>query len=198
MNPFFRPDGGTHTLSATSYAGNFGTLPVVAMPGYFANCAVPTRVFAQVDGVFNDLQPIRQRDISDGLAHTMFVTERSMGVFAKEEGPRPSEGLYHGWWFSGNLADTLFVATEPPNAFQRGSRGAWSRGGAGSEHEGGVHALLGDGSVRWISDAIDSWPAENGRPIGAVQQSDTSWTNLPPRGIWQNLATRAGNDQAEF
>lgn len=198
MNPFFHAAGSAWTISATSYTGSFGTVPVLAMPGRFSDCIVPPQVAAQLDGVFNDKQPIRERDILDGLSHTMFVAERSMGVFAREASPRPTEGLYHGWWFSGNYADTLFVALEPPNSYQKGPRSTMSRGTAASEHSGGVHVLFGDGSVQWVSDSIDSWPLDGANPRGSTLNSDSSWSNLPSRGIWQNLATRAGNDRADF
>jgi prepilin-type N-terminal cleavage/methylation domain-containing protein/prepilin-type processing-associated H-X9-DG protein len=198
MNPFYHPNGSTWLVGSTSYNGNFGTTPVLAMPGRFPDCTVPPRVFAQVDGVFNDRQPIRDRDVTDGLAHTMFAAERANGLFIKIERPRPQEGLRHGWWFSGNLGDTLFVAFQRPNAIVHGEASLFQINGAASQHPGGLHALFGDGSVRWIAETIDSWPMENGRPAGSVLESDTSHSNLPPMGVWQKLATRAGNDRAEL
>ena len=53
---------------------------------------------------------------------------------------------------------------------------------------------MGDGSVRFVKDAINSWPFDpyTGKPSGARQDPLGTWVNLPPSGVWQALATRDG------
>ena len=72
---------------------------------------------------------------------------------------------------------------------------AWTNS-ASSMHPAGLNALMGDGSVRFIKDSIESWPFNpiSGSPAGASQNGRGAWINLPPSGIWQSLSTRAGGE----
>lgn len=58
---------------------------------------------------------------------------------------------------------------------------------------------MGDGSGRFISDSIDSWPydATTGRPLGATLSPGGRWENVPQRGVWQALGTRAGGEATD-
>jgi hypothetical protein len=65
--------------------------------------------------------------------------------------------------------------------------GNWGHATASSRHEGGVHALLSDGAVRFISENIDA-----GNPAAA---SPTSGSNArSPYGVWGALGSRAGGE----
>lgn len=73
---------------------------------------------------------------------------------------------------------------------------AWQNGGghyapgvwtATSEHTGGVHALMTDGAVKFISDNIDSGNK------GVVAPAPTA-SGPSPYGVWGALGTRAGNE----
>lgn len=196
MNPFFATPPNRWQVSPTSYAGCFGSLPVIALAGYFADCKVPPRVWEQADGVLTDRSPLRDRDVTDGLSKTMFVSEHAF-VVHKDRPMRP-DGRHEDncWWFSGNLGAANFVAYDPPNSYKKGRRGFADNCGASSMHDGGLHVLMGDGSATWVSDSVSSWPFDNasGFPQGATRNTDTSFSNLPPRGVWQAMATRAGND----
>jgi prepilin-type N-terminal cleavage/methylation domain-containing protein len=73
---------------------------------------------------------------------------------------------------------------------------AWQNGGghyqagiwtATSEHVGGVHCLLADGSVRFVSENIDSGNQS------AVAPADTA-SGPSPYGVWGALGTKAGNE----
>jgi prepilin-type N-terminal cleavage/methylation domain-containing protein len=196
MTPFIAPVPSRWKTSPTSYAGSFGAHPVLGMPAVFPDCKVPPAVLGQADGMLTDVVPIRERDVTDGLSKTMFAAERAFVVFREQSSPRPDEGFYHGWWFSGNLGDSLFVAYDPPNAFKKGRRGFADYCGSASMHDGGLHVLMGDGSAHWVSDSVNSWPFDDaaGVPKGATRNADSSFSNLPPRGVWQAMATRAGND----
>ncbi len=68
-------------------------------------------------------------------------------------------------------------------------RGAWT---ATSEHTGGVHCLMGDGAVRFVSDNIDSGNQ------AAVPPLDNGG-GLSPYGVWGALGTKRGGEiVAEF
>jgi prepilin-type processing-associated H-X9-DG protein len=62
--------------------------------------------------------------------------------------------------------------------------GLWT---ATSEHPGGVNVAMGDGSVRFISETIDTGN------LGAVPPPPTA-TGPSPFGIWGALGTKAGGE----
>jgi hypothetical protein len=106
--------------------------------------------FRQADGSFTDVYPIRLSAITDGLSHTTLFSEKSITTFAGLERTNPTAKDSSGWWFTGNLPDALFTAAYPPNAFRKVSIYAVEAvtRGASSMHPQGLHALMGDGSMR--------------------------------------------------
>lgn len=192
------PPEGPWLVSGTNYAASFGSADVIALPWRSPDCKVPARLRAQADGTFTDVHPIRLSSITDGLSHTMFFSEKSITAFAGLERSNPTARDSSGWWFSGNLPDSLFTAAYPPNSFRKVSVYAIEAvtGGASSMHPQGLHALMGDGSVRYVKESIESWPIESfeARPAGARMTDEGHWDNLPRRGVWQAMATRAGGE----
>jgi prepilin-type processing-associated H-X9-DG protein len=67
---------------------------------------------------------------------------------------------------------------------------------ASSLHPGGLNVLMGDGSVRFAKDSIQTWPYDSlsGVPTGSTLGAQGAWVNLPPSGIWQALSTRNGSE----
>ncbi len=181
-----------------SYAGMIGSLPVLAHPLPSSNCTVPGSQIAQCNGVFNDLSPIRFASVSDGLSNTIFMAERATTILQELAALNPQFPAHHGWYITGNWGDTLITALYPPNPCDKvatAAMTAWTNS-ASSMHPGGLNVLMGDGSVRFIKDSIQSWPfnPSTGNPAGSSQNSQCAWTNLPPPGVWQALATRAGGE----
>jgi len=182
----------------TNYAGMIGSLPVVAQPLPRNNCVVPGPLIAQCNGVFNDLSPVSLASVTDGLSNTIFMAEKATTILQELNRLNPQYAAQHGWYITGNWGDTLVTNLYPPNACDMiagASITAWTNS-ASSMHPGGLNVLLGDGSVRFIKDSIQSWPfdAISGNPAGASQNGQGAWVNLPASGVWQALSTRVGGE----
>ena len=185
-------------VSFTSYSGSFGSLDVIALPTPETGCNVPTPLVAQANGCLGDAAPIRFASISDGLAETLLVAEKATTKFRKLDDVDPLLSSRYGWYFSGNMGDTLFTAFYPPNTDMKVAAiaGPTHAFAASSLHPGGFNVLLGDGSVHFVTDSINTWPFDQitGQPVGATRSAGNWWDKLPPYGVWQKLATRAGGE----
>jgi prepilin-type processing-associated H-X9-DG protein len=114
----------------------------------------------------------------------------------------PDCGEWRGWYITGNWADTLITTLYPPNACGKvagASMTAWTNS-ASSMHPGGLNVLMGDGSVWFVRDSIQTWPFNTvtGYPAGASQNGQGAWMNLPPSGVWQALSTSNGGEVIGF
>ena len=103
-------------------------------------------------------------------------------------GPLPPSHHRHGEsWASGFTMNSGFTAILPPNAPScANAQGEWQEGiySANSYHTGGVNAVNVDGSVRFISETIDT-----GNLSARVPTSGPS-----PYGLWGALGTSAGGE----
>ena len=191
------PPSGRRRMMSANYSGCFGSLDVVALPAAYPDCVAPPAVRSQADGILGDSRPIRPGDVLDGLDATALFAEKAVSNARLDD---PNAASKHGWWPSGNVDDSLYVAAYPPNAHRRVSRYALHAltRSAGSCHPGGLHLLTAGGSVRFIRDTIDSWPVETitGAPADARLTADGAWIDLPRPGLWQALATRSGEEAA--
>ena len=190
------PPGGRQQMVFTSYAACTGSFEVIALPLVSNRCQPDPLAQQQNNGCFHDLSPITLAAITDGLSQTLFVVERATSPLQGVDAFRPDQFARHGWYITGNWGDTLATTFYPPNACRRVTLAApAAQFSAGSSlHPGGLNALLGDGSVHFIRESIESWPFSpiTGNPTGATQTRLGPWANLPTPGVWQALATRAG------
>ena len=102
------------------------------------------------------------------------------------QGSRWSDGAP---WFTG------CTTVLPPNG-AAGSHGNWD-GHDGiftptSHHPGGVHCLMGDGAVRFISDSIDA-----GDPTVKVVDATAGGSGQSPYGVWGALGSAYGGEAIE-
>jgi prepilin-type processing-associated H-X9-DG protein len=182
----------------TSYAGMIGSIPVLAQPLPSTNCVVPGALIAQCNGVFNDLSPIGLASVTDGLSNTIFMAEKATTILRELNALNPRYAAQHGWYITGNWGDTLITALYPANACDKVAPVALTAraNSASSMHPGGLNVLMGDCSVRFVRDSIQSWSFDpvTGNPAGASQNGQGVWVNLPQSGLWQALSTRAGGE----
>ncbi|WP_437192164.1 DUF1559 domain-containing protein [Planctomicrobium sp. SH527] len=96
-------------------------------------------------------------DITDGTSNTVAMAETTLNVI----NGRPPAWGYRGWVMpgidlSGHVINNWTWLTNDPII---GRLGTWSR--PGSLHTGGIHVLLADGSVRFLSENIDTTTRRN-------------------------------------
>lgn len=181
----------------TSYSGCYGSKEVRALP-MPDRCVVPTAVIAQADGSIGDIAPLGLAGIVDGLGQTIFVAEKGVTHFRALEAADPNSYTRHGSYYAGNWGETVFTTFYPPNMIRKVGLaiGAAHANSATSLHPGGLHALFGDGSCRFIKDTIQTWDFDpyTGRPVGARQTPGGWWVDLATPGVWQALGTRNGGE----
>ncbi len=102
-------------------------------------------------------------------------------------------------WPDGRPQFSQFHTVRPPNSYSVfRNHGDFGYGSASSFHQGGVHVLMGDGAVKFVTDSIDAGnqsqvPYSNNDPNfgvnGAGKQS--------PYGVWGKLGTKASKETIE-
>jgi prepilin-type N-terminal cleavage/methylation domain-containing protein len=139
-------------FGASNYSGNFGTVAPPRWlaggmnPAWAGEPATPTNA----DGIFWYNSSVRFRDCKDGASNIIFVGERCVSSGA---------GIWMG--VRGNNFENDVVLD-----FSVGNKMNSGLGAFSSRHKGGAHFLLGDGTVRFISENIASG---NGSEPGLYQ-----------------------------
>ncbi|MBT5019486.1 DUF1559 domain-containing protein [bacterium] len=161
---FLTPDrnGVDIQLSTANYAAVFGTVELHDCENAAGTAPVTSSGQCVSDGAFFHLSRVGFRDFTDGSSSTIVVGERT--TFLE---PSTNESFYATWTgalpeVEEEIARILGHAEHPPNEFAHPED-------FGSSHVGGAQFVLGDGSVRFISQNIDE-------------------------GLFQGLATRNGGE----
>lgn len=180
--------------SRTSYLAMIGPTPVLGFKSYRNGCRVPALINQQSAGPFRDGYSLRFPQLLKGLSETLVFSERRFRDIEQFEKVTPGHYTLYGWMVSGNWGDTLASSMMPINGSRHVSLGAgslWFAMSVSSEHSQGVQGLFADGSVRFITQDIDSWAvdSDSGWPVGSDQNQDTSWKNLPEMKLWQKLSS---------
>jgi len=143
-------------------------------------------------GIFGANSRMGIRDMTDGTSNCVVVGERyTPAAGGQNPGPQP---VGHGIWIGTpnpltadgvamTLGDTAVSATNPNpatapftpigyriNGNNSGSAPRGQTSGFGSMHTGGCHFLIGDGTVRFISENIDTTMYRN---LGTVNDGNT-------------------------
>jgi prepilin-type N-terminal cleavage/methylation domain-containing protein/prepilin-type processing-associated H-X9-DG protein len=102
-------------------------------------------------GVVRRYYPTSFAAITDGTSSTLLVSEKRLNLsfLGKEDATDDNQGYVAGW-----RTDTMRKTTRPPLPDYRAPVGDGG-GGFGSSHSGGLNALFADGSVHFLSYAID-------------------------------------------
>ncbi len=156
------------TNQATSnYAGNEGIgINMIIVPGVGT---VASNASPYAEGVLITNRSIRIGDITDGSSQTFLVGEHDL-----MQGPGNNVPTYKAWCGDpcGEVGNNLTCVTSFYNLNEpHVNSGIWWSTGFSSNHVGGAHFLFCDGSVKFISEDIDSDPLTfSGPNIGTYQR----------------------------
>ena len=146
----------------SNYSGNYGHVPPPRLRALGMSDFWPGAVEAPMKsrGIFARNSSVRIQDVTDGTSNTILAGERGIASGA---------GIWPGVTGNGHEDDALTDGSHRsrPNA------GLFS---FSSRHDGGVHILMCDGSVRFLSDKIDSKP---GPQLGVLQILATRNDGMP-------------------
>jgi prepilin-type processing-associated H-X9-DG protein len=182
-------DPGLYVARYTSYAGNSGTWML-----YYWQDFPPQK---SMNGLFHIYSAVTFAQITDGTSNTIAFSERAHSLLDD------TSALWWHWWASGNYGDTLFCTLYPMNPFRR-VNGLYINSGdaradayissASSMHPGGANFAFMDGTVRFLKETINSWPADqnSGMPIGVTFDPNGPYKLAPSVqfGVYQALSTR--------
>ncbi len=128
------------------------------------------------DGAFYLNSRVRFKDIRDGFSQTMILGEISSRLDFPQEGvqgrSRTGKVPLAGGSNWAGVTDPLFqdqVLTATIDGINLADDSGHSSG-INSYHNGGAHAAFADGSIRFLSDKIDS---SQTRPFGVLQHLST-------------------------
>lgn len=110
-------------------------------------------------GMFVPNRATKHNDVTDGLSHTIATGEvpRSVSTSDRDQYWRLCHTHTDGWAAAGS--NTLFDTARGGSTNDRGQTGGFNNGyfeSAGSDHPGGAHFGMADGSVVWLAEDISS------------------------------------------
>jgi prepilin-type N-terminal cleavage/methylation domain-containing protein/prepilin-type processing-associated H-X9-DG protein len=125
-----------------------------AVTSYGGNAGTGTSALTSTNGMFFGQSKIRMGDVTDGTSNTMLYGER----FHKDQGGYLIDEW--GWWtYCYDRRDVLLTTAGPLNCDTKtpGITSTLRLAAFGSGHTGGANFAFADGSVRFISNDIDTF-----------------------------------------
>jgi prepilin-type N-terminal cleavage/methylation domain-containing protein len=177
VSPKTMTAGATTTVASQGFSGNY--VLCAGSTDYGANGATSgLNTGTNLNGMFYCLSRSSMKSMTDGSSNTILGSEI---LLVADTASHDLRGRYHNTWEGNVLFSTLF----PPNTTQgdrsvngyciNSVRRPCAASGnsvqfARSPHTGGVHVVLGDGAVRFVSDNISNltWNA-----LGTRASDDT-------------------------
>ncbi|MEM1063595.1 MAG: DUF1559 domain-containing protein, partial [Planctomycetota bacterium] len=176
--PLSVPAGQLVRLPVSNYVGNNSSASVQPFTVSITAGQENRCDFSEWDGVFALFSRIRFRDVTDGLSNTIFVGERAYsrvigertGLTGNTDGVQLSRGgMLHVTGPASTYGNSAAEAALCGAGINENVLGAAldsdanrdvdrTREGLHSTHPGGAQVVLGDGSVRFISENIDFSP----------------------------------------
>jgi prepilin-type N-terminal cleavage/methylation domain-containing protein/prepilin-type processing-associated H-X9-DG protein len=98
-------------------------------------------------------------------------------------------------WADSQLMQSMAFTIAPPNSpvcIPHDSNGPSTAGGS-SRHQGGIHVLMGDGAVKFITDSIEA-----GRQTAPVIRLGNVPGAISPYGLWGALGTRGSKETVDM
>lgn len=155
-NPFLETTSPNYSIkSGSPFAGAKTNYDFSVINDYYGCNNWPAQS-AITRRIFGDNSRSSFRDITDGTSNTVAIAETRFDVY---NGRCPAWG-YRGWVMIGIDLGTYPINETTYSGIQRApSLGSWAY--SGSYHVGGCQVVLGDGSVRFISQNIDTTTRRN-------------------------------------
>ena len=163
--------GADGDIATSNYIGNLGDTFIGL------NDLALKEASARGNGTLFRASGLRMADITDGTTNTLFVGERDAGRTGADALPYHRGGVWTGKQSrgTGNSAGntergSILMATQHTNGTLTRTINGTDKDSFSSLHTGGAQFMLADGSVRFISENIES--------------------KSSGRGLWQNLGNR--------
>lgn len=193
--------GSVWHVGYTNYGVILGSLITIAYPDHPLFSPRPQAQRNQEDGAFPSDRSLPIAAITDGTSNTLLIGERRLDWLRNVNGTGVVYGRA-GHWYVGELGQTLLTTHYPLTMKVSGFRYDWdavpvSAGWVNSGHPSGANVALADGSVRFVKNSVSSWPIDMKelKPAGIrVDTRQGIYVNVPPKGVWQALATRNGGE----
>ena len=169
LDPGGETNNNNSRLMLIDYVGVMGAYPDPATPSRASKCTPSTATTSYGkycnNGILTYNESFSMRDITDGSSNTLLVAEQSGAV-----GGADVRSNYYGGWSGNSITGNATTLTDGAwgsgtttvrykiNSNSQSSGAQYTYGAntiINSFHVGGVHGLLADGSVRFVSENID-------------------------------------------